>query len=277
MYYLEFLRVRRVFVWYAALIVIVALLVLYGAFVGNHVDFSSHVSENGNTRDVHVHGLAAIGDMNVPIGPVAGVCGFLALAFATFFAASFNRTSQHAHFSFVRPVSRLRMAVEIVGVDVAAIVVAQLFAIAIALATVSFAAAVIRAPLHYVWQGDTLATGLLGLGCAVMWYALLQAFTAWTAERRGSGLFFGIGIAILVLAQPLSHATLLGPLFCDVFKAVLFIDPFAYFSQVRFEDSGDATIGAYFSAAIGIRAAIVWALAGVAIGLASFELKRVQI
>jgi hypothetical protein len=274
MYYLEFLRVRRVFVWYAAIIVIMALLVLYGAFVGNHVDFHSHVSDNGNSRDVHMHGFSGIGDMNIPIGPLAAGCGFLALAFATFFAASFNRTSQHAHFSFVRPVSRVRMAIEVAGVDVAAIVVAQLFAFAVALATATIAAAVVGAPLHFQRESDTLASGLLGLGCALMWYALLQAVTAWTPEKRGSGLFLGLGVAVLVLAQPLSHATFFGPAFCDVFKAILYIDPLAYFSSVGFKDSGDPS---NFSAPVGVRALIVWALAAVAIVLASFEWKRVQI
>jgi hypothetical protein len=175
------------------------------------------------------------------------------------------------------------MAAQVVGVDVAAIVVAQLFAVAIALTTVLVGSAILQGlsgvhvPVHFKWESDTLATALLGLGCAVMWYAILQAVTAWTPERRGSGLFLGIGVALLVLAQPLSHFTYFGPLFCDAFKALLFIDPFAYFSQVKFEDSGDATIGAYFSAAIGVRALIVWALAALAIGLASLEWKRVQI
>jgi hypothetical protein len=280
---LEFLRVRRVFVWYAGIVVAIALLALYGAFIGSHVDFHSYVSNNGNVRDVHTHGFSSVGPMDVPIGPVAGGCGFLALAFATFFAASFNRTSQHAHFAFVRPVSRLRMAVQVAGVDVAAIVVAQLFALAVALSTILVATGVLQAlsgfhvPLHLRWDADTLATALLGLGCAVMWYAILQAVTAWTPERRGSGLFLGLGVTVLVLAQPLSHVTYFGPVFSGAFKALLFIDPLAYFSQVKFEDSGDATIGSYFSAAIGVRALIVWAIAAIAIAVASFEWKRVEI
>lgn len=276
MYYLEFLRVRRVFVWYAAIVVVMALLVLYGAFVANHVDFHSHVSNDGNTRDVHMHGFSGIGDMGIPVGPLAAGCGFLALAFATFFAASFNRTSQHAHFTFVRPVSRLRMAIEVAGVDVAAIVVAQLFAFAVALAIASVAAAVVGVPLHLQWDSDTVAAGLLGLGSAIMWYAVLQAVTAWTPEKRGSGLFLGLGIAMLVFAQPLSNATIFGPAFCDVFKALLFVDPLAYFSSVN-ERPGEPTIGGYFDAPIGVRALIVWVLAAVAIALASFEWKRVQI
>jgi hypothetical protein len=277
MYYLEFLRVRRAFVWYAAIIVVLALVVLYGAFVGNHVDFHSHVSDNGNTRDVHMHGFSDVGDINIPMGPLAAGCGFLALVLATFFAASFNRTSQHAHFAFVRPVSRVRMAVEVVGVDFAAIVAAQLFALAVTLVMVLVVAAVVHLPAHFALDADTLPGGLLGLGCAVMWYAVLQAATAWTPERRGSGLFLGLSIGLLVMAQPLSHATFFGPAFVDVFKAVLFIDPLAYLSTVHANDSGDASFGAYFTAPVGVRALIVWALAAVAIVLASFEWKRVQI
>jgi len=131
--------------------------------------------------------------------------------------------------------------------------------------------------LHFDWRDDSLATGLLGLGCALMWYAILQAVSAWTAERRGSGLFLGITIGVLASAQGLTHATFLGPIFVDVFKAILFVDPLAYFSSVTVNHHGGATIDSYFDMPIALRATIVWVLAAVAIVLATIEWKRVEI
>jgi hypothetical protein len=277
MFYLEFLRVRRVFVWYAATLVAVVLLFIYGTFAANHADIQSQVTTNGTTTTEHLHGLHSIGDMTIPIGPVLAVCGVFALIFGSFFASSFNRTSQHAHFTFVRPVSRSRMALEVASVDVAAILGALLFAAALAFVTMSIVAVTIGHDLHFDWGDQWLATALLALGCALMWYAVLQAVSAWTAERRGSGYIFGIAIAVLASAQGLAHATFLGPVFVDIFKAILFIDPLAYFSSVTVDQHGGATIDSYFAMPIGERALIVWVLAAVAIVLASIEWKRVEI
>ena len=277
MVYLEILRVRRVFVWYAAILVVIAFLIIYGAFVGNHVDFHSQVTTNGTTRSVHSHGFRMFHtDAGIPIGPILAICGGFAMFFGTFFAASFNRTSQHAHFTFVRPLSRYRMALEIAGVDLMAIVVAQLFAIALTFVTISFAGAILHESIALRWSDDTLAAGLLGLGCAFAWYAILQAVSAWTPERRGSGVFLGVGIAVLVSAEGLSNLTFLGPIFVDVFKAILLIDPIAYFAS-GVSNAGDATLASYVPNSVAVRAAVVWGLAAIAIVLASVQWKRVEI
>ncbi len=277
MVYLELLRVRRVFVWYAAILTVIALLVIYGAFVGNHVDFHSQVTENGTTHSVHSHGIHMFrNDAGIPIGPILAICGGFALLFGTFFAASFNRTSQHAHFTFVRPLSRYRMTLEVAGVDLAAIVVAQVFAIAMSFAAISIVGAILQQNIEFRWTGDTLAAGLLGLGCAFAWYAILQAVSAWTPERRGSGVFLGVGIGVLVSAEGLSNLTFLGPIFVDVFKAILLIDPIAYFAS-GVSNAGDATLAAFIPNSVAVRAAVVWGLAAVAIVLASVEWKRVEI
>ena len=273
MFYLEFLRVRRAFMWYVPLLVVVSLVIIVGAIAGNHANFDTSSSSNGHEQSIHVHGFSSLGVVGVPVQAIAAIAGILALLFSTTFAASFNRTSQHAHFTFVRPVSRIGMATAFVAVDVAAIVVANLIAVAIAFITVSGS---LQAHARFDWSADALGMEVLGLGCAVMWYGVLQAVSAWTAERRGSGIYVGVTIAILCVANPLSHATFLGPI-AQLFGAILYIDPLAYFSSVTIDAARNLSTPSVFVAPLAVRAAIVWTLAAASIVLATFEWKRVEI
>jgi hypothetical protein len=271
MMYLEYLRVRRAFVWYAAGIAIVGLFIVLGSFAGHNVSLNGHVTGDNGSTNVHVRGFESLGIIPIPIEGFVGTAALLALAFATALAASFNRETQHAHFLFVRPVSRYRMAMVTAGVDIASIATAAIFALVVAFLVCSIS---LWGHVRYVWSSDTLGVAVLGLGAAVMWYALLQALSAWTS-RRG-GIFVGMGAATLGFAIPLSKATILGPV-TYLFKAILLIDPLAYFTSVTMKDNGDVSIGAQFAETLVLRAVIVWLLAAAALAIATISWKRVEV
>ena len=271
MVYLEYLRARRAFLWYAAAIIVIVAFIISGAAIGNSVSLNGHVSGDTGSSDVHVHGLSSLGRVPIPIEGLVGTAAMLALFFATVLASSFNRDSQYAHFLFTRPVSRYRTAALTIGVDFAAILAAAVFALAFALLA---AAASLREHADFIWSADTIGTAVLGIGAAFAWYGVLQAFSAWTTRR--AGIFVGIGAALLGLAIPFSRISLLGPV-QYFFKAVLFIDPIAYFTSVTMTSGGDVSVGGQFATSLAVRATAVWILAPVSLTIATLCWKRVEI
>ena len=269
MVYLEFLRARRVFVWFAIIVIAISAFIIIGGLLGNNVNIDS-VGDDGS-HGVHVHGLSSLGQIAIPVEVLAALAGVCAIAFGTALAGSLNRNTQYAHFLFVRPVARYRMALLTIGTDVAAIIVSASIGFVLALATTL---AVLRDHAHLVWSGETLTVLILGIGAGVMWYAMLQLFSSWSARRAGG--FIGGGAALLGIAPALAQATFLGPLQL-VFKAILYVDPLAYFSSVGVHDSGVSIDAQIFLASVGIRAVLVWVIAAAALAIASVTWNRVEI
>lgn len=270
MLYLEFLRVRRVAVWYAGIIVAIVAFIVIGALLGHdaHVAFSD--SDSGGSSHVNVKGLDSLGIVPVPVEAFAGIAAFCAIAFATALAASFNRETAYAHFTFVRPIARLRMAALIAAVDVAAIFVGAIFAFVMAMLAV---AGSLGSHAHYIFSSETFALVFLGLGAAFMWYAILQAVSSWTSGRGGG--FVGLAAGLMGFALPGSHWTFLGPI-VYVFRAILYIDPLAYFSSVT--TSGSAvTVGSFSPGSMLERGLSAWILGAVFLGIAAFFWNRVEV
>ena len=271
MVYLEYLRARRVFVWFAAILIALAAFMSFGALLGNNVNFDATDASGSGSSSVHVHGLNSLGIIKVSIDALAGIGAFFAIAMAIALAGSLNRDTQNAHFLFVRPISRDRMALLTIGVDLAAIVIAQIFAFAIAVLT---SLATLRSHAQLVWNADTFGVFLLGLGTATMWYGMLQLFSSWAVRRAGA--FVGVGTAVFALSPALAKATFLGPLHY-LFEYILFIDPLAYFTSVTVGDAGAVSFNSIVSLDSSIRLLLVWILAAVALAIATFNWKRVQI
>jgi len=265
MAYLEFARARRAFVWFAGVLVAIAVLVGLGALGGTHaqISVSNDAPGSSNSRTMT---LASLGAFPIPADVIAAIAIVACFALATALAPSFNRETLHAPLAFVRPVSRVRMALSIVGVDLAAL--AAIGGFAGLLATITIAVAV-GTHAHVVGVAGALGLALLGLGAAFLWYALLQTASAWSSGRGGA--YAVVAAVVLVLAPLLAHQQFLGPI-ATLFGLVLIIDPLGYLTSIG---SGGATSA--FGGSVATHAVEVWLLAIAFVAAAIALWRRVEV
>jgi len=249
MAYLEFARVRHAFTWFAGVLVAVAVLVCLGALGGSHaqISVSSDTPSSSSSRTMT---LASLGAYPIPAVVIAAIVIVACFALATALAPSFNRETQHAPLAFVRPMSRARMGLSIVSIDLVALVAMGVFAGLLATITIVIA---FGSHAHIVGVGGALGVAALGLGAAFLWYAILQAASAWPAGRGGA--YAVVAAVILVLAPLLGHQQVLGPV-ATLFGLVLIVDPLAYLTNV-----GSAGASSVLAGSVAVHAVAVWLLA----------------
>jgi hypothetical protein len=140
-------------------------------------------------------------DTNAPetLAYHAGFAGIVALIVATILGAPFARENDgHLEIAFSKPISRTRLALETVLVDLAGIAGAW------AMTVVFFfiAHSVVSAP-NYVLGPYDLPVVALGLAGAFSWYAMLSAATASMKRNYGAvqGIAWPVAGLILLLAK----------------------------------------------------------------------------
>jgi hypothetical protein len=162
------------------------------------------------------------------------VCGaVVALIVATILGAPFARENDgHLEISLTKPVSRDRLSLQIIGVDVAALAVAFSAGIIFALAVTA-----IFAFPRITFDGHDAFALASGIAAPIAWYAMLTAATA--SMKRGYGAILGFAwpvAAIVVglsLVQPEGNALL--RVVQGVAWALSLIDPIAYMHFGRHE------------------------------------------
>jgi hypothetical protein len=204
---------------------------------------------------------------DIPVAAIFGIAGIVSTGMGAFLA-SLNSLSDTLPSVWTKPVSRERMALSIIGVDVLGLVATWIVSVLTGLAVVANLG--LFGKLFYDYQAT--AIGLLGICAALMAYGNVQAATAWHRGRGGmiAGILWGAYFVLLVLA-----VTPISPALKDIVVALDTLNPLAYYgldihgSNVSSNSlfQLDMTVKTWIVLAIGI--------AGCAIG--TFGWKRMEI
>jgi hypothetical protein len=157
-----------------------------------------------------------------------------ALIFGTIFGASFSCEGPHLEYAVLKPVTRTRYALGIIGYDV----------LGMALAGVMTIVAAVICQTMYEWPhfdfskvADPVTLLLVALPLA--WYAALNAAT--TSLRRGAGAVIGfawpVGLVLGALARIDLPDSPVGNAFHAIFWAVSRVIPITYL-DLSFSDNG---------------------------------------
>jgi hypothetical protein len=143
----------------------------------------------------------------VPFAYYLAIAGFVGLIIATCLGATFARENDgHLEIALMKPVSRTRYALGVIGADLACIAAAE----ALTIVALMIGQAMFEVP-HFDFSGMNLAFVLVALLHPFAWYAMLNAATA--SLKRGSGAVLGfswpIALVIIALAKiPLGDSAL---------------------------------------------------------------------
>ncbi len=148
----------------------------------------------------------------------------------------------HLELAWTKPISRERYAMQAFGIDLAAIIIAQLCTFAVVmLGTLLFVVPRFTYPHDLGWY---IALAVLG---PAAWYAALTV--ASTSLKRGPGLVIGLGwlFALFVpgIAGALSGAAPVNAVaagFYAIFRALSYLDPIAYLSIKAGSNSAATTL-----------------------------------
>src|SRR6202162_5566785 len=207
MAYIELMRLRKALLIYAAVVVAVFLLILIPSHWPGAV----------------IHTDSAV---SIPLSVLLPIVGFCAIIFATAIGTSLNRENDGVEMVWTKPVSRERLALTYIGLDLAAIVLAYVLAFALALIILASFGLLKFIHADAAWFPILMVT----LGVAFMWYGLLQSLTSWQAGGRG-GIIIGLSWAACAFLLPaLTAATIRSPGLHQFILVLNFLNPLAYIS-----------------------------------------------
>jgi hypothetical protein len=282
MAYVEFLRVRKAFYFFAGIIAAMIgflLVSLFAAHGGSDSTFrlelgSAIILQKGADGHIHQVPLNGIKDLDIPLAALFGIAAYCAAVFATVISTSLNRERDGLDFPLTRPVSRERMALSYFVVDMAAILAAFSFAFVV-MCLVPLATAGLLGRI----SSNPQAWGVLalGLGMSFMWYGIVQAITA--GLRGGGGWIAGGSWAVFGLLLLLPGVTFFGPVFHYAVVALNLVNPIAYFSSLTVNGHDAAAHGSSLLSDLGVgsRAAITWLIGLVACAIAVASWKRIEV
>lgn len=191
----------------------------------------------------------------LPIGALFLVSILFGLVSSTMLAGPLSRENEgHLELAWTKPASRERYALGAMATDVAAIVVSQLFAVAVMLICILM----FSVPhLTLTNVGPFIGVALLG---PIAWYAMLTALSS--SLKRGLGMVIGLGWVISIIVTNVATLTAGGDdgLVSNVhafFSGIAYLIPLSYFQQ-----NGSPTHGI----AVGSTTTAIAALAALAVG-----------
>jgi hypothetical protein len=202
MYFKEFLRVREPLLWYTALAVVITVFIQV-------IMITSHETTMSTAKASHAW------------VELFGVAGFVAAFMATVLGSTLALENDHLEVAWTRPRSRTNYATALMGVDVAAILLAQLIA---------FAFIMLHMALYHRTEplvsgpNDALNAVRFAL-FPIAWYGLIVALSAGMRGRAGmvQGLIWPIAITLVVLAVvPLPE------IWHRIFAAINLVNPLSY-------------------------------------------------
>ena len=258
MYYVQLLRVRRAFTWYAAALAAATLLILVTTHSAHHKNLSSLTM--------------------LPLSGLILGASLTAIIFAAICGTSLNQENDGVEMVWAKPMSRERLAFEYMLVDLVAIIVAFAYGfllIVLILASFGVAGAITVDP-------SAPASLFLGLGIAMMWNGELQALTSWQVGR--GGLMIGLSWAFFAWLLPM--CTLLAMYWNPTVHAVLvgvsYLDPLTYLpigngSHIHITAGGNEGANSIMPLGLWARAAITWTLGLAGWAAATFAWKRLEV
>lgn len=269
--YVEFRRVRRALTIYAIFLfigAIVAVVSFHNASMHNVggnviVSIDSGKPQNLAMRD-------AIARLHIPLALLLGLAGWCAVVMATVFASSLNKENDGANFVFVKPISRERLALQYMAIDLTGIASAFVLACAAIFGSLAAVGWFGRIVVDAQW----FSVAALGLGIAFMWYGIMQAVTA--SYRGKGGALVGWSWAIFGGLSGMSSATFLGPVVVAVARVLNVFNPIAYFSGLV-SSHGAVRIYSLEGLPIAANVGIAWSIGLIGCALATRLWKRVEV
>jgi ABC-type transport system involved in multi-copper enzyme maturation permease subunit len=196
---------------------------------------ASSADENQRSGMTHIsvtHDMNA----NIPIAIIFAIAEVIGLVTATMLAGVLAKENDgHLEIAWTKPVSRERLALATLGVDIATILISQFAAVLLVL----IVCAMFIWPTFYSDAATLPAIAITLLG-PIAWYACLTAFSA--SLKRGLGMVVGCGwlaaIAIPAIAEGTARSSSdLGRAIHWVFQPLAYIDPIEYV-HLSFHGSG---------------------------------------
>jgi hypothetical protein len=186
--------------------------------------------------------LGALFLLSLPIG----------LVVSTILAGTLAKENDgHLELVWTKPVSRERMALAYIAVDVVTIVISQLLTIV----TMLLAVLLFMVP-RITAEADSLTWVGFALLAAISWYAVLTAASA--SLKRGPGLTVGLGwlagILILGLSAATEHLRPALQWIHAILQGLAYLDPLAYFSMHDNSFSGNGIITSIAGATLALAA-----------------------
>jgi hypothetical protein len=164
---------------------------------------------------------------NIPVSILFAISEIIGLVTATMLGGILAKENDgHLELAWTKPVSRERLALAYIGVDMATIVVSQFAMILLTL----IVCAMFVWPTFYT-DAYTLPSIVLALLGPIAWYAGLTAFSA--SLKRGLGMVIGLGwLAALVIPSVEAGTSFSGNDIVrsihGLFKLLSYIDPIQY-------------------------------------------------
>jgi hypothetical protein len=215
MQYVEMLRARRVLTWYCG--------ILLGALVIAVISvYSGHA---------HMHGSLG----TTRLSELLEGCAFGAMIVATCLAPGLNAESSTLAIVWTRPMSRPAIAWRYIAVDAVTIVIAYAFVLAIILAFHASFGVLGQIDL----DGAVPMTVVNGIGCALMWYGLVNVVAA-RLDGRG-GLIAGLSWAVFLVTGGLWHAPF-PPLLHGLITFLDYFNPLTYLGGGSSANGGEVRV-----------------------------------
>jgi hypothetical protein len=203
MEYVEILRAKRILTWYTGILI-----------VGLIIEAISYYASHGHNEN---HGT-------LPFSMLAAGAGIGALIIATFVAPGLSAEAANTTaLIWTRPAPRDTIASRFVGIDVAAIVLGYVILLVAMIAGVAIVGGL---PVIVFEPGPILRGVALGLGGALMWYAVISVAAA-RLPGRGP-LLAGVAWGLFPILAGLYHVQWFPIWLHDVVYALNFLNPMAW-------------------------------------------------
>jgi hypothetical protein len=202
MYYVEVLYARNRLFWFTvAALLVAAIFSYFVTFPPPH----AHVRNNG--QSVSFDALLAFG-------------GFFAMIMASVLGATLNRDGSHLAYMWTKPISRERIALSYIIVDILTLLAS--FGVVVAISSIVLA---IPPQNPVTYDNDTGIMLARTLALPLMLYGIIQVTTSWLPTRLAAagGLIWPIGLAVEFLAS----INLPFPL-AQIFYVINIFNPIAY-------------------------------------------------
>ena len=190
-----------------------------------HVIFgSTSRNDDGKTRRVSID---TTNHINFDVSVFFGIAAFLGLITATLLSCPLGKENDgHLELTWTKPVSRDGYALTAIGVDIGAIVAAELASVLVFM----FLLALFPGPGTLTWLPTTTAVLLAALLGPMAWYALLTMASA--SLKRGLGAVIGTAWPVAVTLPGLALAyfgeSAIGQGAHHLFNALNFFNPVGY-------------------------------------------------
>ena len=206
-----------------------------------------------------------------------GIVDVMAFIIATVLGAPFARENDgHLEFALLKPVSRDRFALNVMGVDVLGIFAASIMTVLALLICQSM----FEIP-HFNFSGVNAQAIAVGIIVPLTWYAMLTAATS--SLKRGYGAILGfawpVAILVTVFGAISWGESLLGKTVHGIFWLLSRIDPLTYIvfpSETGMEGGNTVTTVGATAAGFGLRISIECLLLIVFVALALYQWRRVE-